>query len=145
MYALVLVRPAWLATSEMPRDVPAPLAAEIERLTDRMDQAFASCRERVRNCPTFAALPEHERAKIDRELFAVGLQMRWLQVIGIGRELTRQTPDNEQGWISWAYALRELGEFETARGCLQRACKMEPHWKKNALEDPDLEALWATL
>ncbi len=100
----------------------------------------------------------------------------WDMVVGIARELTRQTPDHERGWICWAYALRELnrvqealdvlleaeplhgekvavlhynlacyycllGNLEAARERLRRACQMHEPLKKDALEDPDLEAI----
>ena len=35
-----------------------------------------------------------------------------------------------------------LGELEKARERLGRACKLEPKFKKEALADPDLAALW---
>lgn len=101
----------------------------------------------------------------------------WETVIGIGWQVTQQTPDNERGWICWAYSLRELerieeardvllkaepihgttsallhynlacyycllGELSTARQCLARACKINPGYKSDALDDPDLGAIW---
>lgn len=40
---------------------------------DRIDQLFASLRERVRECPTFATLIAAERAQIERSVFDVRL------------------------------------------------------------------------
>jgi tetratricopeptide (TPR) repeat protein len=100
----------------------------------------------------------------------------WEKAVTIGRCLATRAPELEAGWISCAYALRELGRIGEARDCLleaeprhgatsavlhynlacyysllgepatarerlQRACKMEPRFKAEALEDRDLEAL----
>lgn len=35
-----------------------------------------------------------------------------------------------------------LGEHAAAREWLSRACKMDAHWKKAALDDEDLKAMW---
>ena len=102
----------------------------------------------------------------------------WEQLIAIGRELARRHPGTPQGWIHWAYALRELGrveqalqvlleaeplhpkvgvihfnlacyhcllgELEETKTRLRRACQLDEELKIGALEDPDLEALWAS-
>jgi Flp pilus assembly protein TadD len=103
---------------------------------------------------------------------------QWETVVGIGRELARAKPEEEQAWISWAYALRELnrveeartvlleaetlhgttsavlhynlacyycllGDLETARKRLAKACQMEADFEKAAREDPDLKQLFA--
>ncbi|MFM9031151.1 MAG: TPR end-of-group domain-containing protein [Opitutaceae bacterium] len=100
----------------------------------------------------------------------------WQRLVTTGRELAKRPPGTPQGWIHWAYALRELGRIEQALAVLQeaeplhpkvgviqfnlacyhcllgdlpaakrrleRACRIKPDWKKNALEDPDLKGLW---
>ena len=35
----------------------------------------------------------------------------WDLLIAVSRELARQCPNIDQGWIHWAYALRELGRI----------------------------------
>lgn len=100
----------------------------------------------------------------------------WDAAAAIGRSLATDAPELEVGWISCAFALRELGRIAEARDCLlqaeprhgttsallhynlacyysllgelvtararlERACEMEPKFKKDALEDPDLDAL----
>lgn len=45
----------------------------------------------------------------------------WETVISVARELTVLKPENEQGWISWAYALRELGRIAEAKAVLFEA------------------------
>ena len=45
----------------------------------------------------------------------------WDAVIGIARAIAREEPKNEQGWICWAYALRELQRVEEARAVLLEA------------------------
>ena len=45
----------------------------------------------------------------------------WDLLIAVARELTRLTPKNDQGWIQWAYALRELGRVAEAKAVLLQA------------------------
>jgi tetratricopeptide (TPR) repeat protein len=45
----------------------------------------------------------------------------WELLVGIARELTRADPENEQGWIYWAYALRELERVAEAKAVLVEA------------------------
>lgn len=45
----------------------------------------------------------------------------WDIAAGVGRELARSRPANEQAWISWAFALRELNRIEEARDVLLEA------------------------
>jgi hypothetical protein len=106
----------------------------------------------------------------------------WRRSIGMRSSASRvvladSTPENERGWICWAYALRELhrieeardvlllaeplhgktsailhfnlgcyycllGNLDTARERVRRSCQMQEAFKKDALEDPDLETLW---
>lgn len=101
---------------------------------------------------------------------------RWSEVVRFGRRLTEVAPANVQGWVWWAYALREmqqirearsvllqidashgddhavvpynlacyyclLGELDTARQYLARACELDASFKDSAATDPDLEGL----
>jgi tetratricopeptide (TPR) repeat protein len=100
----------------------------------------------------------------------------WDLLIAVSRELARQCPKIDQGWIHYAYALRELGRIAEAKAVLLQAeplhakcaalhynmacyecllgdipearrrlsvaCKMGNEWKKAALTDPDLKAMW---
>lgn len=101
---------------------------------------------------------------------------KWEAAVAIGRNLATRAPELEVGWISCAYALRELGRLTEARDCLleaeprhgatcavlhynlacyyallgdlakarqrlSRATQMEPKFKSEALEDPDLKAI----
>ncbi|WP_221031283.1 tetratricopeptide repeat protein [Actomonas aquatica] len=45
----------------------------------------------------------------------------WRKLVTVARELARVAPTNEQGWISWAYALRELEEVAEAQQVLREA------------------------
>ena len=45
----------------------------------------------------------------------------WDSVVGLGRTLTQQTPENERGWICWAYALREQQQIAEAKAVLLKA------------------------
>jgi tetratricopeptide (TPR) repeat protein len=101
----------------------------------------------------------------------------WDLLIAVARELTRQRPKIVDGWINWAFALRELGrideakavlltaepmhgkksavlhynlacyecllgDIENARARLAVATRKDPEFKKEALDDPDLAAMW---
>jgi len=46
---------------------------------------------------------------------------QWRRLVQSAAALAKQTPDNEQGWISWAYALRELERIPEAQDVLHRA------------------------
>ena len=55
----------------------------------------------------------------------------WTSLIEVATALTDIAPTEEQGWISWAYALRELKRVREAQLVLQRA---EPlHGKASAV------------
>lgn len=55
-------------------------------------------------------------------LVDAGMEMRnWPAVVNSAQELTARRPADDKGWISWAYALRELGRVEEARDVLLRA------------------------
>lgn len=55
----------------------------------------------------------------------------WKRLAKAGAALARVAADDEQGWISWAYALRELNRVDEAQDVLRRA---EPrHGKASAV------------
>lgn len=55
-------------------------------------------------------------------LVDVGMEQgNWPAVIDAGRELTQRRPREEKGWVTWAYALREVERVEEARQVLLRA------------------------
>jgi len=101
----------------------------------------------------------------------------WDLLLAVAKALARIDPDDEQGWISWAFALRELervpeaqevllkaepihgqssatlhynlacyacllGNMEEAKSRLSTACMMDAENKTDALDDPDLKAMW---
>lgn len=47
--------------------------------------------------------------------------LEWRRLVAVAQELARKAPELEQGWISWAYALRELEEVEEAQTVLREA------------------------
>lgn len=56
---------------------------------------------------------------------------QWAHLAKVAEALARLAPRDEQGWISWAYALRELGRVAAAQTVLLRA---EPlHGKTSAV------------
>lgn len=42
----------------------------------------------------------------------------WELVVGAAQQLVAKRPESEQGWISWAYALRELNRLAEAKAVL---------------------------
>jgi tetratricopeptide (TPR) repeat protein len=46
---------------------------------------------------------------------------QWEPLVTVARRLARLHPDMEQGWVSWAYALRELERIEEAQAVLREA------------------------
>ena len=46
---------------------------------------------------------------------------RWVQLERVGRTFARSQPQEDKGWISWAYALRELNRIEEAKAVLLEA------------------------
>ena len=56
---------------------------------------------------------------------------QWDLLLAVSRELARKSPTHHEGWIGWAYALRELDRIEEAKAVLLEA---EPiHGEKLAL------------
>lgn len=56
---------------------------------------------------------------------------RWSRLVEVATDYTRVSPEEEQGWISWAYALRELERVREAQDVLLQA---EPlHGKTSAV------------
>lgn len=45
----------------------------------------------------------------------------WDNVIVVSKKLTRTSPAEDKGWVSWAFALRELNRVEEARAVLLEA------------------------
>lgn len=43
---------------------------------------------------------------------------RWIDVVGFARRLTEVEPSDVQGWVWWAYALREMQKIREALGVL---------------------------
>lgn len=78
----------------------------------------------------------HVNDRLSPPVLAVRLDLamaakHWDTAAAIGRELSRMTPENEQAWISRAFALRELNRVAEARDVLLEA---EPlHGAKCAL------------
>ena len=68
-------------------------------------------------------------SRADRDLPAVldlrvNLHMhakQWKSVVTAATRMARVEPGNDKGWISWAFALRELGRIEEARQVLLKA------------------------
>src|ERR1041385_4558461 len=46
---------------------------------------------------------------------------QWDLVIAVSKELARQQPKTEKGWINWAYALREMQRVKEAKLVLLEA------------------------
>ena len=67
-------------------------------------------------------LPAVLAAKADVHLEAKD----WDRLITTGRELARRHPGTPQGWIHWAYALRELGRIDQALAVLREAEPLHP-------------------
>jgi hypothetical protein len=62
-------------------------------------------------------LPSVLAARIDLHT----AKKEWDTVIGFGEQLATRCPKLEAGWISWAYALRELNRVEEAKAVLLEA------------------------
>ena len=70
-----------------------------------------------------------EVMSVRRDLYMEAKQ--WDLLLAVSRELARQRPKLDKGWIGWAFALRELQRVEEAKAVLLEA---EPiHGKKSAL------------
>ena len=61
--------------------------------------------------------PEVLGARVDLSMEAKD----WNQVVIVARALSARAPENERGWIAWAYALRELQQVEAAKAVLLQA------------------------
>ncbi len=68
-------------------------------------------------------LPAVISVRIDLHMHA----KQWNRVIHFSRELSRLAPEDDKGWVSHAFALRELELIEEAQAVLLEA---EPHLKK---------------
>ena len=74
--------------------------------------------------PSDQVLPAVISVRIDLHMHA----KQWNQVIIFAKELSRLTPEDDKGWISHAFALRELELIEEAQAVLQEAELL--HWEK---------------
>jgi hypothetical protein len=64
--------------------------------------------------------------RLSHEVMAVRANLymaakNWNLLIAVSREFARQCPRIDQGWIHWAYALRELGRIAEAKAVLLQA------------------------
>lgn len=57
------------------------------------------------------------RVRVDLYLTA----KKWDLLVAVAKELARLRPDDEHGWIYWAYALRELNRVAEAKAVLLEA------------------------
>lgn len=46
---------------------------------------------------------------------------QWKRVITVSRQLVKAEPGDDKGWVSWAFALRELNRIEEAKQVLLKA------------------------
>ncbi len=129
----------------------------------------------------FARIDPEDLSATDVRVIRLDLALaakEWDIAVATGTLLAHTAPDKVQGWIGWAYALRELqrvseardvlltaeephgktsallhynlacyycllGDLETARTRLDRACRMEQSFAADARHDPDLKDLRA--
>lgn len=73
--------------------------------------------------PSDKLLPAVVTVQIDLHMHA----KQWTRVITVAQKLAELTPADDKGWISHAFALRELEQIEEAQAVLLAA---EPHLKK---------------
>ncbi len=64
-----------------------------------------------------AALPDVLSARLALHM----AKHEWRAVVDFGSQLARCNPEKEDGWINWAYALRELNRVEEAKAVLLEA------------------------
>ncbi len=70
------------------------------------------------------AIVAHERHLPSALMVWIDLHMNttaWDKVIAVAEKLTRSLPAEDKGWVSWAFALRELNRIEEARAVLLEA------------------------
>ena len=68
------------------------------------------------------AKPEQDVPKVLSIRINLHMHARqWKQVITVSRKLVKAEPGDDKGWISWAFALRELNRIEEARQVLLTA------------------------
>jgi tetratricopeptide (TPR) repeat protein len=72
-----------------------------------------------------AARTSHEvlRVRVDLAMEA----KQWDEVVSLAQPLAEVRPEDEQVWISWAYALRELQQVKEAEQVLLKAEKVHGH------------------
>ena len=62
-------------------------------------------------------LPKVLTVRIDLHMHA----RQWEQVVIVSRKLVEAAASDDKGWISWAFALRELNQIKAARELLRQA------------------------
>lgn len=70
------------------------------------------------------AIPRNERTLPAVLSMRINLHMQarqWRTVIAVSRQLVRAEPSDDKGWISWAFALRELDRVREAKEILLQA------------------------
>lgn len=101
--------------------MPGCVSAQRRRDYARGYLALGLCDEAARELShlTIADLEDTDSVDV---LVDAGMEMKtWASVVNAGQELAARRPTDDKGWISWAYALRELGRIEEAREVLLRA------------------------
>lgn len=77
-----------------------------------------------------AAIEGDDRESVDVRRVRVDLAMeakQWKRVVELAGPIAEVLPKDEQVWISWAYALRELQQIVEAREVLLKAEKVHGH------------------
>ncbi|MBK1826779.1 tetratricopeptide repeat protein [Haloferula rosea] len=77
---------------------------------------------------------EEELNSIDPNLDVAGMlrcdlysrQSKWPEMRELAERLARQSPQNSQWWISWAYAVRRIESVDAAREILVEARESHP-------------------
>lgn len=82
-----------------------------------LDMLREAAEELAQIAPEHDTDPDVVSARLD--LHMAGKE--WRRVVELGEGLARSTPAREQGWIAWAYALRELGHIAEAKRVLLEA------------------------
>jgi len=90
-------------------------------------------------------IPEEERSHEDVEQLRVYILMRarrWPEALAACEALRTDRPELSLGYIHGAFCLHELGRTAEAMELLRVAFGIDGAFKKMALEDPDLDAIF---